>query len=202
MTRRLTLITGIVLATLSLLYIVGSVYRARTPFTVASLGELHAPILGQTDAPQSMVVFTDYRCPHCRTFEQEVMPELEALVAEGTLKLTLVPVAMLGEDSKLIATGALCAARQGRAAFAKLHKPLFDLPGVNPQTLVDLAAQHGAGPVRLQSCLEGGGAVAEVEHNTRRARELGLRGTPTVVLRGKAYANPSWDTLAGVVGEL
>ncbi len=202
MNRRLTLTTGIVLATLSLLYLVGSVYRARTPFKVASLGELHAPTLGQADAPLSMVVFTDYRCPHCRAFEQAVMPELEALVTAGTLSLTVVPVAMLGEDSELIAAGALCAARQGEAAFVKLHKPLFDLPGVAQQTLVDLAARHGAGPVRLQGCLEGVGTVAEVEHNTRRARELGLRGTPTVVLEGKAYANPSWDTLAGVVGEL
>ncbi len=202
MNRRLTLTTGIVLATLSLLHLVGSVYRARTPFKVASLGELHAPTLGQADSPLSIVVFTDYRCPHCRGFESEVMPELEALVTDGTLSLTLVPVAMLGEDSELIAAGALCAARQSEAAFAKLHKAFFDLPGVDQQTLVDLAAKHGASPVHLRGCLEGDGAVAEVEHNTRRAREIGLRGTPTVVFRGKAYANPSWDTLAGVVGEL
>ena len=202
MNRRLTLTTGIVLATLSLLYLVGSVYRARTPFKVASLGELHAPILGPTDAPQSMVVFTDYRCPHCRAFEQEVMPHLEALIADGKLSLTLVPVAMVSEDSDLIAAGALCAARQGDGVFVGLHRSLFDLPGVNVESLVDLGAQHGAGPERLRGCLEGGRAVAEVKHNTIRARELGLRGTPTVVLEGKAYANPSWVRLQGVVGEL
>ncbi len=202
MNRRLTLITGIVLATLSLLYLVGSVYRARTPFKVEALGELHAPTLGQVDAPLHMIIFTDYRCPHCRAFESEVMPELEALVTEGTLSLTLVPVAMLGEISELIAAGALCAARQGEVAFAKLQKAFFDLPGVDKQTLVDLAAQHGASPVRLRGCLERNWTVPEVEHNTRRAQELGLRGTPTVVLEGKAYANPSWVRLQGVVGEL
>ncbi len=200
MSRRLTLITGIVLATLSLLYLVGSVYRARSPFKVEALGELYAPTLGQTGATHSMVVFTDYRCPHCRAFEQEVTPHLEALIADGELSLTLVPVAMVSEDSDLIAAGALCGARQGDGVFVGLHRSLFDLPGVNVASLVDLGAQLGAGPERLHGCLEGGKAALEVEHNTVRARELGLRGTPTVVLEGKAYANPSWTRLQGVVG--
>ena len=87
--------------------------------------------------------------------------------------------------------------------FVELHRSLFDLlPRVDVASLVDLGARHGAGPGRLRGCLEGGKAALEVEHNTERARELGLRGTPTVVLEGKAYANPSWDTLTGVVGEL
>ncbi len=200
MSRRLTLITGIVLATLSLVYLVGSVYRARAPFQVGALGELYAPTLGQADARQRMVVFTDYRCPHCRAFEREVTPHLEALMADGELSLTLVPVAMVSEDSDIIAAGALCAARQGDGVFVGLHKSLFDLPGVNVASLVDLGARHGAGPERLRGCLEGGEAALEVEHNTVRARELGLRGTPTVVFGGKAYANPSWVKLQGVVG--
>ena len=203
MSRRLTLTTGIVLASLSLVYLVGSFYRARMPFKVEALGALHAPTLGQADAPQRMVVFTDYRCPHCRAFEREVMPRLEALMADGKLSLTLVPVAMAAEDSDIIAAGALCAARQGDGVFVALHRSLFDLlPGVEVASLVDLGARRGAGPERLRGCLKGGKAALEVEHNTERARELGLRGTPTVVVEGKAYANPSWATLQGVVGGL
>ncbi len=74
MNRRLTLTTGIVLSTLSLLYLGGSTYRARAPFKVDTLGTLNALTLGQADAPLNMVVFTDYRCPHCRAFEGTVMP--------------------------------------------------------------------------------------------------------------------------------
>ena len=81
MNRRLTLTTGLALATLSLLYLGGSAYRARTLFKVNTPGDLHGFTLGQVDAPLSMIVFTDYRRPHPRTFENEVMPNLEPLVA-------------------------------------------------------------------------------------------------------------------------
>ena len=202
MNRRLTLTTGIVLIALSLLYLGASTYRARAPLRVENVGELHAPTLGQSVAAVDMLIFTDYRCPHCMVFERDVMPELETLIAEGSLKLTLVPIAMLGEDSALIASSALCAARQSKEAFARLHKPLFDLPGINQQALIELAAKRDVRPEQLRACLEKGTAAKEVDENTRRARELGLRGTPTVVVAGKAYANPSWATLQGVVGGL
>ena len=79
MNRRLTLTTGIALVTLSLLYLGVSAYTTRAPHKVDTLGNLHAPTLGQADAPESMVVFTNYRCPHCRAFESAVMPRLEQL---------------------------------------------------------------------------------------------------------------------------
>lgn len=201
MNRRLTLTTGIALTTLSLLYLGGSAYRARAPFKVDTLGNLHGLTLGQGDAPESMVVFTDYRCPHCRAFEKEVMPKLELLVADGALGLTVVPIGMLGEDSVLTAAGALCAARQGETVFVAVHKALFELPGVNREALVELAEKHGVGSQPLRRCLEEGSTTTEVEHNTRQAKEIGIRGTPTVVVAGRAYANPDWRELQGVVGE-
>jgi len=148
-----------------------------------------------------MVVFTDYRCPHCRAFEGQVMPELEELVASGALGLTVVPIGMLGVDSELTAAGALCAARQGETSFVKVHKALFELPGVNREALIELAGKRGLEPQQLRGCLEKGSTALEVEQNTLRAREIGIRGTPTVVLQGRAYANPDWNTLQGVHSE-
>jgi protein-disulfide isomerase len=201
MNRRLTLTTGIALSVLSLLYLGSSAYRARTPFKVDTLGDVHAPTLGQADAPESMVVFTDYRCPHCRAFEGQVMPNIEKLVDGGALSLSVVPIGMLREDSRLTAAGALCAARQGSAAFSALHEALFELPGVNQEALVELADNRGLESQQLRGCLENGSTAPEVEQNTLRAREIGIRGTPTVVVHGKAYANPDWNTLQGLVSE-
>ncbi len=197
MNRRLTLTTGIVLTTLSMLYLGGSAYRARAPFKV----DLHGLTLGREDAPESMVVFTDYRCPHCRAFENEVMPKLEPLVADGAVGLTVVPIGMLGEESGLTAASAFCTARQGKTAFVRVHKALFELPGVNQAALIELAAKRGLESQQVRACLEKGLTTAEVEHNTQRAREIGIRGTPTVVLQGRAYANPDWNTLQGVISE-
>ena len=201
MTRRLTLTTGILLATLSLLYLGVSAYTARAPHKVDTLGDLHVPTLGQADAPESIVVFTDYRCPHCRAFENTVMPKLERRVDQGALSLTVVPIGMLGDDSKLTAKGALCAARQGQRKFSALHKAMFDQPGVNQASLIGLAEKQGLERQRFTACLVEDEAAREVEENTRRAREIGIRGTPTVVVGGLAYANPSWDQLQGAESE-
>ena len=148
-----------------------------------------------------MVVFTDYRCPHCRAFEGQVIPEVESPVANGDLSFTVVPIGMLGEDSKLTAAAALCAARQGEAAFSALHEALFELPGVNQEALVKLAGKRGLESQPLRECLEKGSTAQEVEQNTLRAREIGIRGTPTVVVQGRAYANPDWNTIQGAVSE-
>lgn len=201
MNRRPTLTTGIALTTISLLYLGGSAYRDRAPFKVDTLGGLHGLTLGQADAPLSMVVLTDYRCPHCRAFENEVMPKLEPLVAAGALGLTVVPIGMLGEGSELAAAAALCAARQGEAAFARAHNALFELPGVNPKALVELAEKHGLRSQPLRECLGKGSTATEVEHNTRRAKEIGIRGTPTVVVASRAHASPDWRELQGVIRE-
>jgi protein-disulfide isomerase len=201
MTRRLTLTTGIALVTLSLLYLRVSAYTTGAPHKVDALGDLHAPTLGQADALESMIVFTDYRCPHCRAFENTVMPKLERRVDQGALSLTVVPIGMLGDDSKLTAKGALCAARQGETRFSAFHKAMFDMPGVNQAGLIELAEKQGLARNRFITCLEEDLAAQEVEENTRRARETGIRGTPTVVVGGLAYANPSWDQLQGTVSE-
>jgi protein-disulfide isomerase len=199
--RHLTLTTGIVLSALSLLYLGGSAYRARALIKVGTLGNLHAPTFGQADASESMIVLTDYRCPHCWAFEGQVMPAIDKLVDGGALSLSVVPAGMLVEDSRLTAADALCAARQGEAAFSALHEALFELPGVNREALVELAGKRGLESQQLRGCLEKGSTAPEVEQNTLRAREIGIRGTPTVVVSGKAYANPDLNTLQGVLSE-
>lgn len=53
----------------------------------------------------------------------------------------------------------------------------------------------------MYGCLEQGLTTAEVEQNTRQAKQIGIRGTPTVVLQDRAYANSDWNTLQGMLSE-
>ena len=46
------------------------------------------PMLGQADAPVTVTVFVDYACPHCRTFEADVVPSLrQNHVQSGAVRL-------------------------------------------------------------------------------------------------------------------
>jgi len=200
MNRRLTLTTGIVLMSLSLLYLGANAYRARAPLKVDDLGGLHAPILGPADAPTTVTIFTDYRCPHCRAFEREVMPRLKQLAKDGEVRLAVAPIAMLGEDSTLLARAALCAARQGEVAFTALQGELYEFPGVNQRVVLELAQRvEGVSLSGFRTCLQRRRTAGEVEANTEIAREIGIRGTPTVVVENKGYANPNWEKLQDVL---
>ncbi|MDQ3398468.1 MAG: hypothetical protein M3498_05205 [Deinococcota bacterium] len=77
---------------------------------------------------------------------------------------------------------------------------IVNLPGVDKQTLVDLTGRTGGiRPGLLRACLKKDMTVQEVEHNTEQAKEIGLRGTPTVVVVGRTYANPDWNDLEGII---
>ena len=72
---------------------------------------------------------------------------------------------------------------------------------MNREALIELAGKRGLKSQQLRGCLEKGSTAGDVEHNTQRAKEIGIRGTPTVVLQARAYANPDWNTLQGAVSE-
>ena len=42
---------------------------------------------GKVDAPVVMVIYSDFACPYCTQFAQNVEPELDRLVDQGTLRI-------------------------------------------------------------------------------------------------------------------
>ena len=53
---------------------------------------------GDINAPVTMVVFSDFACPYCTKFAQQVDPELEDLVADGTLRIEWYDLAQITEN--------------------------------------------------------------------------------------------------------
>ncbi len=78
-----------------------------------SLGSL--PLLGDEDAPVTMVEFSDYQCPFCAKFLFETESRLrEELVKDGKLKIYWRDFAFEGEKSVNAALAARCADDQGK----------------------------------------------------------------------------------------
>lgn len=75
-------------------------------------------VLGNPRAPVTLVEYADLKCPFCRRFSTDIMPELvDRYVSEGRMKIEFRPQAFVGEaaapgDSRAAATIALAAARQ------------------------------------------------------------------------------------------
>ncbi len=71
--------------------------------------------LGNPDAPVTMVVFSDYRCPFCARYANTTEPEIvEKFVKTGQLRLEWRDFPIFGDSSMLAARAGRAAAAQGK----------------------------------------------------------------------------------------
>ncbi len=62
------------------------------------------PWIGNKDAKNKIVVFSDFSCPYCKEFHDEVLPILNKKhIGNEEASLTIINVDILGENSKIFA---------------------------------------------------------------------------------------------------
>jgi protein-disulfide isomerase len=142
-----------------------------------------APILGRTDAPLTLIVYSDFDCPFCARFARDTMPDLQRLyVAPGHLAIAFkhFPLERIHPNARLAAEAAECAGRSGK--FWQMHDKLFSHPTVRSrEALNQTAAEIGVDNAKFEPCLAGDGSKA-IELQVAEARRLGITSTPTVFL--------------------
>jgi protein-disulfide isomerase len=138
---------------------------------------------GPREAPVSIVEFSDYHCPFCRT----VVGTLKQLLAQYPDRVRWVfrdfPIAGLHPEAQAAHEAARCAGEQGK--FWPYHDLLFERPpDVSPAALRALAAQVGVEAAAFGQCLDSrkyrGAVNADIEAGTK----LGITGTPTFFING------------------
>jgi len=152
----------------------------RTPVPVQTAGY---PSLGKTDAPLTIVEFTDYQCPFCRRHFTNTLPQIrKEYVDTGKLRYVLVdnPIPSHRYAAKA-AEAAHCAGDQGK--FWEMHDHLFEnQQRITPDSLPVLAKEIGADPKAFKACMDSGKHTDEVQTAGRVAAISGARGTPSFVI--------------------
>jgi protein-disulfide isomerase len=140
--------------------------------------------MGPADAPVTIVEFSDFQCPACARFANNVFPTLEE-VFPGKLSLVYRhwPLRM-HPYAYPAARAAECAAAQGR--FEVFHDLLFqqrDSLGSKPFTQFAREA-HVPDVAQFDRCASSTAPVPAVEADMAEARRIGGTGTPTLVING------------------
>ncbi|MFW5418866.1 thioredoxin domain-containing protein [Nocardiopsis sp. CNT-189] len=149
--------------------------------------------MGSEDAPVSMVVFGDYRCPYCAAFTQEQQPQLvEKYVEEGRLLIVWRDYPYKGGVSEDAAVAARAAGRQD--AFWEYHDALYADPGAwtgaeeaDGAPFTAIAEGLGLDTERFRADLADPELRGAVDDDMGFALSLGVPGTPAFLIDGEAF---------------
>jgi protein-disulfide isomerase len=152
---------------------------------------------GASDAPSTLTVWEDFRCPACASFENALRDTIHELEQAGQIKIeyhlvTLIDGNMGGSGSLRAANAAACAQDAGK--FIPYHDVLYqnqppepdDAFGENSR-LIELAGKvEGLDTPAFRSCVEEGRHDAWVNKSNTAFQNGGFGGTPTVLLNGES----------------
>lgn len=171
-----------------------------TPSAGLDLEDLHGYILGDPQAPNTLQVYADYRCPHCRVFHRDIEPSLlEDFVSSGRMNIEVFDFTVIGVpdfdslgddsiESVQAAEAAACAAEQGE--YLTFREWLYSGEertndgDFSDDNLIGAAEELGLDVEQFSESLLNGvyeeGIIAMVAHGI----EHGVQGTPTMILNG------------------
>ena len=151
--------------------------------------------LGDPKAPVTLVEFSDLQCPHCGRYSREVMPEVVSrYVRPGRVKVHLVNLEFLGEDSTEAARMGGAAARQNKLfQFVDLvyrNQGSENSGWVTDAYLRRIARAIGLDVERAFGYAKGPRAVVDIAVAKDEALRAGVKATPTVLIFRAGSSKP------------
>jgi protein-disulfide isomerase len=173
---------------------------AADPFA-ANRANLHvggSPTKGPADAKVTIFEFSDFECPHCKTFAAQ-MKTLDPELSQVRFVFKNFPLAS-HTWAMSAAIAARCVHQQDPEAFWKLHDALFEnQASINadnaPDRLQALALQAGAKLEPYKTCISSPEAKAAVEGDIAEAHTVNVDATPTIFVDGRPIIGGDPDLL-------
>lgn len=151
-------------------------------------------ILGNPDAPVTIVEWADYQCPFCGAFGREIVPRIiQDFVVTGQVRIDFRDLPFLDStsgygESDMAAEAAACAGDQGK--FWEYHDTIFaNQFGENEGAysnvrLTRMAELNNLDMTTFSACFEGRAHQDEVRAMQAEAVANGITSTPTLVING------------------
>ena len=148
------------------------------------------PVMGDKNAPITLIEFSDYECPFCKRAFTDVLPELKkAYIDTGKVKLVYrdFPLSFHANAQKE-AEAAECARSQSNdATYFKFHDQIFTQStvggtGLALTQLPVIAKNLGLNVNQFQQCLDSGKFKDEVAKDMADGTAAGVSGTPSWVI--------------------
>ncbi len=152
-------------------------------------------VRGPANAPVTIIEYSDFQCPACATY----YPLVERLVDEASTTVRFVyrhfPLFPIPHKNAFIASQASVAAgMQGK--FWEMYRLLFDNQklwetSTTPAAVFEEYAQRiGLNMTTYKNDVDSDTVKARVQKDRDEGNAIGISGTPTFFINGKAIVNP------------
>lgn len=143
-------------------------------------------VMGNIDAPVTIIEFADFECPFCKKSFEELFPQLKRdYIDTGKVKFVYRDFPLdFHENARKEAEAAECARDQGGdASYYRYHDQIYiqtksNGTGLALTQLPVIAKTLGLNTLQFQQCLDSSKYADEVEKDYQDGMSAGITGTP------------------------
>ena len=164
--------------------------------SIENLIKSGSPILGNLDAPITILDFSDFQCPNCGRYVKNTEPILnETYIQTGKASLVYKYFPVVGFDSMNPALAGQCAQEQGK--FWQFHQLVFanqkpiDSGWVSKDNLKNFASQiSGLDLQKFSECLDSERYKDHINKDLDMAKKFQLQATPSFIIVNNDGTDP------------
>jgi len=157
--------------------------------TAKKIQTANSPVLGNPNAPITLVEYSDFECPVCRNLHDSLRgllpnyPQVKVIFKDYPLD-TIHPWA------RTAALAGRCAYQQDPKAFWKMYDSIYDNQDVISASnvydkVMDFASRAGLNPEVFRACMSAPETTQAIDASIANGNLLEVRSTPTVFVNGR-----------------
>lgn len=165
----------------------------------AQLQTKDSPSLGPANAPVTLVEFSDFECPVCRSLHDALRgllpnyPQVRVIFKDY-------PLEQIHPWARTAALAGRCAYQQDPKAFWKMYDLIYDSQEVISaenawSKVTDFAGQSGLTPEVFKTCMASPEAGSAVDASRANGVQLEVNSTPTIFVNGRRIVGADPHTL-------
>ena len=146
-----------------------------------------SPIMGNTDAPITILEWGDYQCTYCYKFHQNTLNTINSeFIKTGKIKIIFKDFPLNGYDSQLAAEASYCAHDQQK--YWEYHNELYKNWGgertgwITRDSLIKFAEKIELNIEKFNECLDDNKYQNKVNDMYDFGKEIGIDATPSFLV--------------------
>jgi protein-disulfide isomerase len=159
-------------------------------------------LIGDASAPIKVIEFMDLQCPFCRLFHAATVDVKRDLGDSMAVVYIHYPVPTTHQHAMAAARASECAGEQGR--FVEYIDVVFARQdSLGTRSWTSFAVDAGVSDtVAFASCASQTSPVPRIDRGRELGAEIGITGTPTVIINGWRMPRAPYDSLRRVIAKV